>query len=1028
MMRNLSLLRPVLLLAAVLFTSAAWSQRTVNGTVVDADNEPLIGATILEVGTANGTVTDFDGKFELTLMTEKPSLTFSFTGYKAQTIEVGAQTILNITLTTDAELLDEVVVVGYGSQKKVNLTGSVASLQSDRLTAVPAANVSELLAGQVPGLLTRQTSGIPGNDATTLSIRGFGDPLVLVDGIQMSLNRLDPNEIESISVLKDAAAAIYGARAGNGVILVTTKRGKSGKPSISYNGNTSWQTPTVLPQFVGSPEFAELLREGELNYQLQPTYTEEDIQKFRDGNDPNFPNQDWYDALFVDWAPMQTHNLSVRGGGDKVKYYISAGYLDQESMFTSGDWNFQRYNTRSNLDAQVTDRLSVALDLSYRRENRDEPTAGVDDVWNDLGTAQPVWPASVPDPQYGPYSGFSQRSPLAQVTQALSGFRDDRREYITGQIRLGYDILEGLKATAALNYFTNNTYRKTLNKPFDVMSYDNNTGEYTYQGTNGNNTLNERFTKYQQLYPLVSLEYDRAFGSHEFKALALAEWIDTEDLVVTADRRDLLSTDIPYLFAGSPDNIQNNGSANETGRASYVGRLNYAYKGKYLLEGTFRYDASHKFPKDSRWGFFPSISAGWRISEEPFMQSLTWLDKLKVRASYSRAGDDGVEAFRYLTGYSIREGTLATYLLENQLGRVITTTGLPNPDITWLDMTIQNVGVEMTFLNGIVGFEFDYFYRLTEGIFGTPTERYPSTFGATLPQLNINSTDDRGFDLLVTHQNKIGEFRYNIGLNYGISKRKYVEWSEEPYDDPDEQRILQREGNWYNRWIGYVSDGLFMTQEEIEAHPVDQDQNGNSTLRPGDIKYVDLNEDGVIDWRDQDEIGYGSFPQISYGMNLSASYKGFQLTALFQGASRFNQNIAGARRAAFSNWSIPYDYHYKYRWQPDPNNPGVNINPDVQLPPIDGSGTGSTANNNRTSDFWLQDNTYLRLKNINLSYSLPASVISAVGFQSASVYVAGTNLLTWSKLGIYKDSWDPERGGTGYPPIKSMTVGLNIGL
>ena len=1027
-MRNLSFLKPVLLLAAVLLTSAAWSQRTVRGTVVDADGEPLIGATILEVSTSNGTITDFDGNYELNLSGSDASLTFSFTGYESQTIKVGAQTQIDITLTTDTELLDEVVVVGYGSQKKVNLTGSVASIQSDDLVSVPAANVSELLAGRVPGLLTRQTSGIPGNDATTLRIRGFGDPLVLVDGIQMSMNRLDPNEIESISVLKDAAAAIYGARAGNGVILVTTKRGKSGKPNISYHGNVSVQQPTLLPQFVSSPQFAELLREGELNYQIDPTYTDQDIQKFKDGTDPNFPDQDWYDALFVDWAPMQTHNLSVRGGGEKVKYYISAGYLDQESMFTSGDWNFQRYNARSNLDAQITERLSIGLDLSYRRENRDEPTADVSAVWNDLGTAQPVWPASVPDSRFGPYSGFSQRSPLAQVTQDLSGFRDDRREYITGRISLDYDILEGLTAKAGLNYYTYNTYRKTLNKPFDVMSYDYDTEEYTYQGTNGNNTLNEQFQKYQQLYPLISLEYDRTLGDHEFRALALAEWIDTEFLNITAYRRDLLSTDIPYLFAGSPDNIQNNGSANETGRASYVGRLNYAFKGKYLLEGTFRYDASHKFPKDSRWGFFPSISAGWWVSEEPFMQGLNWLDKLKVRASYSRAGDDNVTAFRYLTGYSIREGTTATYLLEDQLGRIITTTGLPNPDITWRDMTIQNVGLEMAFFDGIIGFEFDYFYRLTEGIFGTPQESYPSTFGATLPQLNINSQDDRGFDLLVTHQNKIGELRYSVGVNYGLSRRKYVDWSEDLFDDPDEQRIFQREGNWVNRWFGYLSDGLFMTQEEIDAHPVDQDQNGNTSLRAGDIKYIDLNEDGVIDWRDQDVIGYASFPEISYGLNLSASYKGFSLTALFQGASRFNQNMGGSRRAAFSNWSVPYDYHYEYRWQPDPNNLGVNINPNVKLPPIDGSGIGSTANNNKTSDFWLQDNTYLRLKNLNLTYSLPKDIISTVGFQSASFYLAGTNLLTWSKLGIYKSSWDPERDGTGYPPVKTLTFGLNVTL
>ena len=1021
------LIKTSLVFFGLLYGSSLLAQQAITGTITDADGTPLIGANILETGTANGTITDFNGAFELTVGTNA-SLTISYTGYQDQTIAVNNQTIINAQLA-EGSLLDEVVVVGYGSQKKVNLTGSVASIKSEELISVPAANVSELLAGKVPGLLTRQTSGVPGNDATTISIRGYGEPLVLVDGIQTSLNRLDPNDIESISVLKDASAAIYGARAGNGVILVTTKRGKSGKPSISYHGNVSFQNPTFIPQRVDATQYAELLREGELNYQLEPTYTEEDIQKFRDGNDPNFPNQDWYGALFVDWAPMQSHNLSVRGGSEKIQYFVSAGYLDQESMFTSGDWNYRRFNTRSNVDAQISDKLSLSLDLSYRREQRDEPTADLNAVWNDLGTAQPVWPAQLPDSEIGgPYTGFSQRSPLAQVTNSLSGFKDDRREFLTARIALNYDLLEGLRASAAFNYRSGNTYRKTLNKPFDVFSYDYTTQDYTLQGTNGSNTLGEFYTRNQQLYPLVSLEYTQSFGDHNLKALALAEWIDTDSLTITANRRDLLSTDIPYLFAGSRDNIQNNGSASETGRASYIGRVNYDYKGKYLLEATFRYDASHKFPSNSRWGFFPSISVGWRLSEEPFFQDLNWLDKLKIRTSYSRSGDDGVAAFRYLAGYTIREGQTDIYLHENQVGRIITNTGLPNPDITWLDMTIYNAGLEMAFLDGKLGFEFDYFYRLTEGVFGTPTESFPSTFGATLPQLNINSTDDRGIDLLIHHQNNIGKFRYNVGLNYGISRRKYVDWSEDPFDDPDEIRIFQREGNWVNRWIGYKSDGLFMTQQEIEAHTVDQDQNGNSTLRPGDIRYVDLNNDGVLDFRDQDVIGKGSFPEISYGLNLSLGYGGFTLMALFQGASGFNQNIGGRRRGAFSNGSIPYDYHYKYRWQPDPNDFSVNINPDVQLPNIEGTGIGRSQNNDRTSDFWLQDNTYIRLKSLNLAYTLPKGVIERVGLQGASVYIAGSNLLTWSKLGIYKNSWDPEKGGTGYPLLKTVSFGLNLNL
>lgn len=1002
----------------------------VEGTISDADGTPLQGATVTVKSGTNGAITDENGKFSISVPDGAQTLVVYYFGYLRQEVSVSGKTTLNIALEVDATSLDEVIVVGYGTQKKVSLTGAVSTVSSEALTLVPVANASELLAGRVPGLLTKQTTGLPGNDATELRVRGFGTPLVLVDGIQMSMNRLDPNEIESISVLKDAAAAVYGARAGNGVILVTTKRGSNGKPTISYNGNVSWQAPTIVPQTVNSTQFAELITEGERNYGLEERYTSEEIELFRSGTDPNYPNQNWHDALFVDWAPMKTHNLSVRGGSDRVRYYVSAGYLDQTSLFTSTDWNFNRYNVRSNIDVSITDDLSLTMDVSYRHERRDEPNASISGTWTDLTTAEPVWPASLPDPSLGgPYSGFSQRTPLAQMTTALSGFRDDRRDYVTGRLGLTYDIpfIDGLSANATLNYFTWNRYQKLLNKPFDVLSYDYTTQDYTFQGSNGANTLSELMIRHRQLYPLIKLDYIKSFGNHNLNVLLLGEMIDTEELTFTAGRRDLLSTNIPYLFAGSPDNITNNGSAFQSGRASYVGRINYNFNEKYLIEAAFRYDASHKFPEATRWGFFPSISAGWWISEEDFLSGASWLDKLKMRASYTKSGDDNVTAFQYLAGYAIREGLLDVYQFGDQLNRVITNTGLPNTQITWLDMTIYNVALEGSVMDGLFGFEADFFYRLTENIFGTPQESYPSTFGATLPQLNINSTDDRGFDLILTHRKEIGDFRYNVAANIGFARRKYVSWSEDPYDDEDEIRIFQRTGNWVNRWIGYQADGLFMTQGEIDEHPVDQDQNGNTSLRPGDIKYIDRNADGVIDFRDQDVIGFGTFPETSYGLSLQAEYKGFSLSALFQGASRFNANITGGRRSPFSNWSVPFDYHYMYRWQPDPNDPGVNINPDVQLPHIDGTGTGSTANNNQTSDFWLQDNTYLRLKNINLAYSLPASVKEALNFQNIQIYVAGSNLLTFSKLGIYKKSWDPESGFT-YPPVKTITLGLNVSL
>lgn len=1008
----------------------------VSGRVISGeDQQSLPGVNVAIKGTSQGTVTDVDGRFSLEVPSAESVLVFSFVGFVNEEVRVGDQSELNITLRPDVTALNEVVVVGYGTQEKVNVTGAVGTVQAADIVKVPSPNVSEIMIGKVPGLFSMQSQGVPGADYANLNIRGFGEPLVLVDGMEGSWTRLDPNEIESISVLKDASAAIYGARAGNGVILITTKRGTSGDADISYSGNYTIQQPTTLPEFVSSGQYAELLHEGELNSSLPFTYTEEEIQKFYEGNDPDYGNYSWYDATFKRWAPMQTHNLSVRGGSEKVKYYLSAGYLDQSSIYKSGDLSFKRYNARSNVDVQVTDRLSASIDLAYRNELRTAPQTSLRNIWINLKTALPMWNPNLPDPSLGgAYSGFLERSPLAQTYRDMTGFDDDLQRYFTGRIKLKYDIpgVEGLQAGAALNYTVNNKFTKVQDRPFEVLSYDNAADEYSSWGTNGANSLNENMSQYTQLYPMFSLNYERTFGDHGVKALLLNEWISTDYHYMSAGRIDLLSVEVPYLFAGSPDNLKNNGGAVETGRVSYVGRLNYNYKEKYLLEGTFRYDASHKFPSHSRWGFFPSVSAGWRIAEEPFIRNnVSWIDDLKLRASFSKAGDDNVAAFKYLTGYEIVEGLRNVYVFGSDVYRLIRNTGLANPDITWLDMTTYNIGLDATFMRGLLGIEFDVFRRITDNIFGQPRDTYPSTFGAILPQLNINSTEDNGFELTLHHRNTIGNaVRYNVSIMGSLAREKYRNWSESLYDDPDEIRIYQKTGKYTNRWMGYLSDGLFMTQEEIDSHPVDQDQAGNSTLRPGDIKYIDLNEDGIIDWRDQDEIGYGDFPDVSYGINLGVQYKGFSLSALFQGASMFNSMISDVLRGPLQNMGNPFAFHYKYRWQPDPNNPDVNINPIARLPAILGDGVGTSTNNNKASDFWLQDATYLRLKNVNLTYTIPNVVTDRVGLDKVSVYLSGSNLLTWSKLGIYKSSLDPEMTGYEkfYPPVKTVSMGLNITL
>jgi TonB-linked SusC/RagA family outer membrane protein len=1027
----------VLILLLLLFINNgvyAQTDKSIKGKITDISGTPLPGASIVEKGTTNGTTSDFDGNFSIKLKSEGSILLVSYLGYISKEVKIGIQDNIAIVLNEDAAQLDEIVVIGYGTQKKINLTGSVSTVKSEELAKVPVPTVAEALTGKAPGLFLKQTQGVPGNDEPQISIRGFGSPLILVDGVQVSFNRMDPNEIETISVLKDAAAAVYGARAGNGVILITTKRGKTGEPTITYSNNFTVQTPTVRPNFLSSWKRAELLREGELNNQLPYTFTEEEVQLFKDGTDPDYPNEDWYAATLKKSSLMQQHTLSVRGGNEKAKYFLSAGFSTQEGLFKSGDLKFERYNVRSNIDVQVTKNLKASFDLGFRNELSESPSNDLNNIWNSLKTALPNFPATLPDPTRAPFSGFLARSPAAQTFRSLTGFDDRVERYFFGRVGLNYSIpaIEGLELKFDFNYTSNDIFSKTLNIPFEVFRYSYSSDEYESTGTNGNNRLNEQTSRFTRIYPLVTLNYNRTFENHDFGFLALGEGIDTEFTRLQGSRIDLLSPDIPYLFSGSTENIDNNSGAIETGRVSYVGRLDYAYKKKYLFQATLRLDASHRFPTDTRWGTFPSFSAGWRISEEPFIKdNYDFIDNLKIRASYSQTGNDDVQAFKYLTGYEILTSTSAVYLFGDDLYRQIRNVGLPNPQITWLDNSTYNIGLEASFAKGLISIEADAFYRLTENIFGQPLDTYPSTFGAVLPELNLNSTEDRGFEIVLNHKNRIGnDFKYQLSGSVSYARQKYKDFAEPEYTDPDEIRIFQRSGNYVNRTIGYLSDGLFMSQDEINNHPTDQDQVGNTTLRPGDIKYIDLNSDGTIDFRDQDEIGYGDFPDLTYGLNMQLDYKGFSLTALFQGASLFNNNIGDILRGPLQNDANAYEFHYKYRWQPDPNNPDVNINPDVRLPAILGDLTGTNPNNRLTSDFWLKDGTFLRLRNLNIGYDLPNQVVNVLGVKSCRISLSGTNLYTWSKLGIYKNDLDPEQTTTQkfYPPNKTISIGVNVKL
>lgn len=993
----------------------------ITGKVIDNQGEGVIGANVMEKGTTNGTITNMDGEFSLEVPI-KATLQISYIGFNTQEIPVNGQKTFTVRMTEDTQSLDEVVVVGYGTQKKLNVTGAVATLKNEELVKSPVASTTNALVGRLPGLIAKQKSGQPGFDAADINIRSFGSALVIVDGVEQSFNNIDANEIESISILKDASAAIYGARAGNGVILVTTKRGQSGKPNISFNGTLTSQSYTNFPEPVNAGQYATLFREAQINSGIpenQTKFSEEDIAKYFAGNDPQYPSTNWYDEIMKKSALQQQYNLTIRGGTDVVKYYTFLGYLSQDGMFKGGNTGYRRFNVRSNLDVNLTSDLTFSLDLSaikddVRQSNR---PASEEWFWMDFFDSTPTSHASFPDPTKVPHIGPGPFNAIINTHEDLGGYDKTYKNTLNGAFTVNYKVrpVPGLSAKLKLNYQQVSYDRKNWTKQNDIWDYDYATDTYTLYGKSMPTSLKQEFHKNQVITGQFSLNYDRVINrDHAINGLALVEIIDYNNGNFSAYRENYVTSAIDQLFAGGTINQQANGSASVSGRASFVARANYAYQGKYLLEATARYDGSPNFPKDKRWGFFPSLSAGWRMSEEAFMKNnLTWIDNLKLRAGVSQTGFDSVGAFQYLTGYKF-EG-------YNVLGGKevpgLTTTGIANTNISWETMTLYNVGLDLSVLNNKLYSEIDVFYRKRDDMLGTRVVSLPNTFGATLPDENINSQSTRGFEVLIGHRGNFGEFSYDISGNISWSRSKWIHYDEPGYTDPDDIRLKKKSGQWIDVYNAYKSDGLFTSQEEIDNLGYDMDGMGNTSLRPGDIKILDLNNDGEVDWRDVSTIGSGGTPHIIYGINLNMKYKGFDLSVFAQGAADYyvqlqsgNINIDGVR--------TPFKVIWNERWTPE-NNDRNAIIPRQKI--------GQTTNN-WNSDYWYKNASYLRLKNLTLGYTFDKGLIRNLRMENLRLFVVGTNLFAINplrKYGLDPETPDATRGWS-YPVTKSVSLGLNV--
>ena len=990
--------------------------RQSQGRVIDEQGNPIIGATVTQKGTTNRTVTDADGYFTLQVPLGA-ALVISYVGYDVQEVKSGRH--INVVLKESDNLLNEVVAVGYGVQKVGTVTGSVSQIKSDKITVAPIGNVTNALGGQLPGLITKQESGIPGQDDAALYIRNFNAPLIIIDGVEASLSALDPNQIESISILKDGAASIYGARAGNGVILVTTKRGVAGKMRVEANASFSWQGSSHVIKPATSAQRAQYLNDVWIYGGNDPSgapYTDEEIELFKKGTDPNYLNTDWFAASVRSLAPMQNHNVSLSGGTDKLKYFSYFGYGRQETLLKTNGGRYEHMNIMTNVDVEIAPRLTASVDLKYYKQQRLYPAAcdGMstpDNFWRDMiYAADPQYPLSLPDKTKLAYAGITYGSPIYGTNIELSGYQNLKKNItaVHGGLKYESKFVPGLDARGYVTYTHTEDGSKVFKKQQSFYTYNAETGEYTFSRKSQDpmrmsmSNSDDNHTNMQ-----LSLNYNRTFKeAHTISVQAIYEYDLFRNTGFNGSREGFKSYVLNEFFAGDPSTSNIASGSASVGRVSWIGRLNYNYKDRYLFEGILRADASSRYAKGSRWGYFPSVSVGWNVANEPFMKPLKMVDLLKVRLSYGASGDDGIANFAFLTVYFSDN----SYTFGNSLTSGLLATGLPNPNLTWEKMAITNLGIDYGLWNRKLYGSFDMFRRHRTGIPGQRSSSVPSTFGANLPVENLNSINTDGFEFSMGTAGSISGFSYDVSANISYARAKY---DQAKFTDPDQDRLYRLEGNYTDRRFGYVFDGLFTSQEEIDNWDCTYDilNNDNKTLRPGDAKYKDLNGDHVINWRDQKEIGKGTTPHWMYGINFKFSYKGFDLQGLFQGAWGYTTYVVLD--------GCETELKYKSMWREDNNDPRA-------YTPRPG---GIASVNWLYSDYRNHNTSYLRLRDVALGYSLPKSVVMRWGLERVRFYVAGTNVFTLSNLNKY--GVDPEMSeghyaGIGYPQQYTFSFGVNL--
>jgi len=1000
----------------------AQDQSTITGQVTDSSGELLPGVNILVMGTTSGTSTSADGSYELQVANLQGVLVFSYIGFQTKEIPIDGRTEINIELESQTFSEGELVVVGYGTRARETLTGSVSAISGDQLQKVPVTNLSNSLGGQLPGVVTVTDSGEPGSDGSSIRIRGNhtlnnNNPLIVIDGVPNrsgGLDRLNPRDIENISVLKDASAAIYGAQAANGVILVTTKRGIEGQaPQFNINVNQGFSQPTRIPDMADAPTYMTMLNEIDIYEGNEPRYSEERIQNHGDPtSDPwLYPNTDWLSEVFKPMSFQTRADMSIAGGSDNINYYLSLGGLTEDGFYENSATKYNQYNFRSNIDARITNNIDVRFDVSGRLEDRNLPTVATGTLFQELMRSKPNETAYWPSGHPGPALQLGQNPVVAGTS--VTGYDKDERYYLQSNLALNVEIpwIDGLGIRASVAYDKDFRQQKRWQTPWTLYSFDRDA--YIAGGGDGEQYLSANQSpgepqltqrnedNYDIMMNLVA-EYQVNFENHSVGLLIGTERQTFRNSFFSAFRRNYTSQQIDQLFAGGEELRDNDGSAGEGARLNFFSRINYDFQNKYLLELVGRYDGSYIFPEEGRFGFFPAISVGWRLTQENWFQDITSLfDELKLRASWGQTGNDRIDEWQYLDTFGFGSGYV--FGIDNELNS-LSQLRLSNPNVSWEVANQFDIGVDAELLNSRLILELDYFDYLRSDILHFRNASVPQSSGLSLPRENIGEVSSWGYDGSITWRDQVNtDFNYSITLNAGYATNKINYWDEPP-GAPEWQRST---GSKMNTNLYYNVIGVFRDWDQIEEYP------SWPGARPGDLIFEDVNGDGAITADDRIRINKNRTPDWTGGLNISGAFKQFDFNVFFQGAAGGVQYVS-TMSGDIGNYLA--DFAEK-RWTPD--------NPDAEGPRAYNREAEYWSPMGNLNTYFLRETDYIRLKTFEVGYNLSSSLSSQLGLQQMRVYANGFNLLTWDRFGLM----DPEAshpGGHYYPQKRVVNVGLSV--